>query len=222
MPFARQLLTLLLLVLLLPTAWSADELWRQEKDEGGIQIHTRAVPGWSIREIRGSTRFEGRLSSLVAVIDDSSASPELNEFVVKSSVERRDSATRYQLYSVTDMPWPVTDRDVLTEREIVQDPATLAVTISDKATENLMPVQKGLVRILKSRQQWTLTPAADGSVQVEWRMLTDPAGPIPSSMLNALSISTPLRTLAKLKELAQRPRYAQARLSFIRERPAGS
>lgn len=217
---ARWLLTLLLLALSSP-AWSAEEGWRQEKDQDGIQIYTRAVDGWSIREIRGVTRFRGRLTSLVAVIDDAAASPELNEFVAKASVEKRDSATRYQLYSLTDMPWPLTDRDVLTQREIVQDKATLAVTITDVAIDNVMPAKKGLVRIVKSRQQWTLTPVPEGGVRVEWRTLTDPAGPIPSSLLNALSVSTPFTTLGKLKDLAQRPKYAQARLAFVKDDAGG-
>ncbi|MFA5941109.1 MAG: hypothetical protein WC809_17275 [Sinimarinibacterium sp.] len=210
-----------LLFAIAPSVWGADEGWRLEKDDDGIQICTRAVDGWSIREIRGVTRFQGHLSSLVAVIGDISASPELNEFVVKSSVEKRDSDTRYQVYSLTDMPWPLTDRDILIQRQIAQDPTTLAVAIADVATQDIMPVKEGLVRIVRSRTQWTLTPAADGSVLVELRMLSDPAGPIPPSLLNALSISTPFKTLAKLKELAQRPKYAQARLAFIREATGG-
>lgn len=217
-----QLLPLLLLLVATSPAWSADPGWRLEKDEKGIQIHTRAVEGWSIREIRAVTRYQGRLSSLVAVIDDAGAAPQLNEFVENSSVERRESETRYQTYSQTRMPWPLTDRDVLMQRQIVQDRSSLAVTITDAALDNVKPVQKDFVRIVRSRQEWRLKPAGDGSIEVELRMLSDPAGPIPSSLLNKLSINTPFNTVAKLKALAQRPPYAQARLAFIREPGTGS
>jgi hypothetical protein len=215
MRYARRIVSLLL-VLCCASA-SAGEDWRLEKDKDGIQIFSRAVDGWSIREIRGLTSFHGRLGSLVSVLNDPATGPELNEFVVKAEVEQRDSDTRYRLYNLTKMPWPLSDRDVLNQREITQDPATHAVTIVDTATDGLMPVKKGLVRIVRSRQQWTFTPAAGGTVQVELRWLSDPNGPIPSSLVNALSVSTPFNTIVKLCRLAQRPEYAQAQLAFIKD-----
>ena len=216
MRLAQRLVVLLLLIVAAPV-WSAEDAsWKLEKDKDGIQIYSRAVPGWEIREMRGLTRYSGSLGSLVAVLTDPAVASELNEFVAKTSVEQRDSDTRYRLYTLTKMPWPLTDRDVLMQREIAQDTRTGAVTVTDTATENLMPEKKGLVRIIKSRQQMTLTPNADGSISIELRMLSDPRGPIPSSLMNSLSVSTPFKTLAKLKEIAQRPKYAQARPGFIK------
>ena len=217
MCLAHRFLACLLFMLAVP-AWSADAAgWKLEKDKDGIQIYTRAVPGWEIREMRGVTRHAGSLGSLVAAIHDPAAAPELNEFVAKSTIEQRDSETRYRLYTLTKMPWPLTDRDALMQREIVQDAKTRVVTVTDTATDQLMPERKGLVRIIKSRQQWTLTPNADGSVGVELRILSDPRGPIPSSLLNTLSVSTPFKTLSQLKAVAQRAKYTQARLAFIKE-----
>lgn len=203
-------------------ASAADAEWRVDKDSDGIRVSTRAVEGWTIREIRAESQIKGRLSSLVATLVDPAASPELNEFVVESTVQNRERDTRYQLYTLTKMPWPLTDRDVLTQREIAQDSASAVVTITDTAVRNGVPEKPGLVRISRSRQQWTLTPLADGSVGVELRMLTDPNGPIPASLLNRLSISTPFKTLGKLRELAQSARYAQARLAFIKEPAEGT
>jgi len=213
MRYARRVALLLFALCCAPAP--ADDGWLREKDKDGIQIYSRAVDGWTIREIRGVTTFHGRLGSLVAVIDDPAAAPQLNEFVVKSEVEQRDSDTRYRLYMLTKMPWPLSDRDVLNQREITQDPGTHAVTVVDTATDGLMPAKKGLIRIVRSRQQWTFTPVADGEVQVELRWLSDPAGPIPSALINALSVSTPFNSMVKLRQLAQRPEYAQARPTFI-------
>lgn len=210
---------LVLMSLAIPPAGAAEEAWRVEKDQDGIRISSRAVEGWTIREIRGEARYTGRLSSLVAAINDPAASPELNEFVVESTVQKRERDTRYQLYSLTKMPWPLADRDVLMQRDIAQDPATLAVTVTDTAVTGGVPENQNLVRIIRSRQQWTFTPDADGSVVIELRMLTDPNGPIPSSLLNKLSISTPFKTLVKLRELAQSPRYAWAQLAFVKGPP---
>jgi hypothetical protein len=193
--------------------------WRVEKDENGIRIESRAVPGWEIREMRGTARFDGSVDSLVAVIVDAKAAPQLNEFVVESKVLQRDSEQRYQVYSLTKMPWPLKDRDVLTQRVIARDAQTGAVTITEEAIPDGMPETKGLVRIRRSHNRWTLTPAAEGGTQIELQMLSDPAGPIPSSLINSMSVSTPYKMIEKLKSLARQAPYATAEATLAFEAP---
>jgi len=163
------------------------------------------------------TRIRARLSSLVAVIDDISARHELTDVVSEAQIEHRDSDTRYQVYSAMKMPWPIADRDILNQREIVQDGNSLAVTITDVAIEDPSPLKKGLVHILKSHTRWMLVPTPDGSIQVQWQTLSDPAGPIPASIINAMSVSTPIKTLSRLREMVQRTQYAHAKLAFIED-----
>jgi hypothetical protein len=189
--------------------------WRVEKDENGIRIESRAVPGWDIREMRGTARFGGPLASLVAVINDPAAAPRLNELVAESKVVQRESETRFQVYTLTKMPWPLKDRDVLTQRVIEHDAQTGVVTIADEATAGAVPEQNGLVRITRSHNRWTLTPTTDGAINIELRMLSDPAGPIPSSLINSMSVSTPLKTIAQLMTLAREPVYAEANAVFV-------
>lgn len=216
---ARRLCAALLVVAATATsALAADAAWKLQKDKDGIQVSTRPVAGWQIHEVRGQVSIEARLSSLVAVITDETATPELTDLVEHSEVQNRESDTRYQIYARMKMPWPVSNRDIVNQREVVQDPQTLAVTITDAATSTGQPPNKDYVRIVKSTQRWILTPQADGSVQVESYILSDPAGPIPSSIINAMSVSTPFRTLTKLRELVKRPKYADAKLSYITEK----
>jgi hypothetical protein len=120
------------------------------------------------------------------------------------------------------MPFPVKDRDILNQREIRQDAHTGVVTITGVATRDVLPPRKGLVRIERSRQQWILTPTPEGTVTVELRSLSDPAGPIPAALINSMSVETPFDMLTKLAEIAKREKYAQARLAFIHEGNAGS
>lgn len=215
----RLLASFLAVMSLVPGALSATDAgdWRLERDAEGIRIYTRAVPGWSIREIRGLVRIPARLASVVAVIDDVPASPQLNPLVAQASIHQRASAAHYHVYSTVEMPWPLADRDVLSEREIRQDAGTLVVTIRERAQPGLLPPREGFVRIVQSHQQWTLTPLDGGAVQAEMRLLSDPAGPIPAALVNALSVSTPFDTLARLREMAQRPPYRDAVRAYLRE-----
>ena len=214
----RGMLVLLAAAMAAPAG--ADEAWRVDKDQDGIQVSTRAVEGWSMREIRGGMHADARLSSLVAVIVDVRVAHDLSDVVAEQRVLQRDNDTRYSLYSAMKLPWPVSNRDIVNQREIAQDPGSLAVTITDLAVANAPP-QDGYVRMTRSRQKWTLTPAAGGGVQVEMRALSDPNGPIPAFIVNAMAVDGPFKTLSKLRALAQSPAYAAAVLPFIRE-PASS
>jgi hypothetical protein len=197
-------------------AWPAGE-WRMEKDQDGIQIYSRQVEGWSIREFKGVTRIDARLSSVVAVINDIEASREMMQLPTDASIYDRESDTRYRWYSKVDMPWPMTDRDILNQREIVQGTGSGSVTITDTALKDVLPRKKGLIRLERSSQVWTLTPEAGGQITAEVRILSDPAGPIPVAFINAMSVDTPFGMLAKLKGIVKREKYAQAKLPFINE-----
>jgi hypothetical protein len=218
---ALWILTVFALALACPEVRSDEDGWRLEKDKDGIQVYTRAVQGWSIRELRGVTRIPAPLSSLVAVIYDVRASRELIDVVSEAEIQHRESDTRYQIYSAMKLPWPISARDILNQREIKQNKSSLAVTITDVAVQDAIAPRKGFVRIVKSRHEWTFEPTTEGAVLVEMRTLSDPAGPIPASLINAMSVSTPFKTLSKLREMAQRSEYAHAKLSFIEEAVGG-
>jgi len=212
-----KLLTLLCLSLSAPLLQAADASWKLEKDAEGVQVYTRAVEGYSIREIRAVTRVPARLSAVVAVLEDVGAVSQLSDVVSEAEILRRQSDTRYQVYSVLKMPWPLDDRDLINQRELRQDPATLTVTISNVAISDAAPPRKGRVRIVKSNQQWVLKPEADGQVLAEMRALTDPNGPIPAAAINAMSVGSPFKSLLKLREMAQSPKYRQANLAHVTE-----
>lgn len=212
-------LSALILLLVAPFAQAADEGWRLEKDQGGIQIYTRAVEGYKIREIRGVVRVQAPVSAVAAMLADPAVTPQISETVSLAKVLRRQGAQRSQIYQVLDMPWPLDDRDIVVQREIRQDPKTYAVVIADSATPDAAPAEKGRVRVQKSRTQWTLTPQADGTVETEMRALTDPNGPIPASVINSMSVGVPFKSLDKLRTLAQQPKYRQGKLDFIKEAP---
>jgi len=215
----HRLSALILLLLAAPFAQAADEGWRLEKDQGGIQIYTRAVEGYKIREIRGVVRVQAPLTAVAAMLSDPAISPQISETVSQAKILQRQGAQRAQVYQVLDMPWPLDDRDIVVQREIRQDPKTYAVVIADSATPEAAPAEKGRVRVQKSRTQWTLTPQADGTVETEMRALTDPNGPIPASVINSMSVGVPFKSLDKLRTLAQQPKYRQGKLDFIKEAP---
>ena len=197
----------------LASAAAADEGWKTEKDADGIRIESRAVPNWSIHEIRASARINAPLSTVVAVLDDVPAITQLNDVVAEAKIVKRSDATHYRMYAAMKMPWPVSNRDIYNDRVLTQDAATRVVRITDSAVTDA-PAEKGYVRIVKSTQTWTLTPTADGKVDARMQVLSDPGG-IPAALINTMSVSSPFKTMSKLRELSVQAKYAQAKPEFL-------
>jgi hypothetical protein len=215
------LLTAVVMILPVSTARCDEDGWRLEKDKDGIQVYTRAVPGWSIREFKGVTQIHAGLKSLVAVINDIPASRELTEGLIEAEVRERESDVRFKIYSAMKMPWPIADRDILNQREIQQDKNTFCVTITDTGVQDPPGPKRGFVRITNSHQVWTLRPIAWHEVYVETRTLADPAGPIPARLINIMAIGVPFKTLKKLNEMVERAQYTHPDLRYIEEMPTG-
>lgn len=205
--------------LLLPVVSAAPKLddWHLEKSHDGIQIYSRAVAGWDIHETRGVARISGHLSSFAAVLDNVKSLGDLSPMVSGAEVVQCDGPAAYRYHARIDMPWPVTDREVYYQRTIAQNHETLELTVTDAVLAE-SPNHKGLVRMTKGRQQWRVTPLANGENQVEVQILSDPGGPIPSSLINMMSQGAPLDALQRMRRLVNDPRYVDADLPWIKER----
>lgn len=207
---------ILLCVFALPLSAKEDG-WRLDKDDDGIQIYTRAVEGSDYREIRGTTRIQGKLSSIVALLEDMSYWPKLNKVISSARVHERISETESVIHVEMDMPWPVSDRDVVNRRQWQQDAGSKVVTMTTVATTDVLPEQKDYVRIVQSTQNWTLTPKPDGTVELVWVTRTDPNGPIPAPIVNFLSVGGPHDSLTVLRAAIEAGEFSDARPGFIAE-----
>lgn len=211
------LLTLILLCGFVSAGTVNNEDWRLEKDRQGIQIYTRAVEGSGFREIRGSVTIDGRLSSVVALLQDMNYWPKLNKLFTSVSLYEQLSETESLVYFQMDMPWPVKDRDILYQRTLQQDVKSKIVTMTEVATSGIFNEQDGYVRVVDSTHHWTLVPRQDGGVDVNWVTYTDPNGPIPASMVNWLSVGPPFDSVSVLRKAIENGEYRDARLPYIQE-----
>ena len=207
------------IVLLYPSARAADdEAWTLKKNNGGIEIFVRKVPGSKMREFRALMRIPGAsLSSLVAVFDDAASYPRWMHNCIEARVVKRISSAERITYSATKAPWPVSDRDMITRSIIRQDPSTLAITLSIRALPEYLPAVEGRVRVQKLDATWTFRPEADGSVLVIYQLHSEPGGSLPVGLANLAVVEMPYNTFLKLRNIVREEKYATARFPQISE-----
>ena len=190
--------------------------WELRKNENGIAVYTRYAEGSDLKEVRVVSEVNSTLNGCVALIMDLKNYPNwiyaCSEASVLSVV---NSQERYQ-YQVTDVPWPVSDRDVVSYFKIGQDESTKIVTTTNSSDPGRIPEKEGRVRVQYFKTTYKLSPLPNGKVKVEFELYVDPGGNIPAWLINANIVTAPYKTtLAMMKQLTA---YQTASLPFIKEK----
>jgi hypothetical protein len=80
-----------------------------------------------------------------------------------------------------------------------------------------IPCVEGHVRVVLFKALWTLTPIKNGMVNVEYQLLLDPGGVVPSWVIKLGIVDGPYKTELKMKEWLFKEKYQSAKISFITE-----
>jgi len=185
-------------VLLVAAAATAAEEWTLDKQEDGIDVYTRPVPGSGIKEFMATADVESDVEAIMQVLRNSAGFKDWFPNTSESRLLARDGDVSYQ-YSVMKTPWPVTNRDNIFRSVATVDEATGVVDITVAAAPDYYPVQEGRVRVQKANGLWKLEPAGSKKTRVTFRMHLDPGGGIPEWLINARVVATPFEALTNLR-----------------------
>ena len=210
------LISVSILISLSP-AIQANEKWRLSKEEEGIKIYVQDKPRSKLKSFKGHMTINSRLSALVSVLEDTETYPRWLHNCRSAKTLRRKSDTQFMNYVVTNMPWPVADRDAVIESVRTQNNKTKQVEIVLNAEPQAASKVKGKVRIHTLSGRWLLTPKEDRKIDIMYEMTVDPSGNIPKWIVNAMAVDLPFYTLQKLRNVVKEEQYQQIKLNSITE-----
>lgn len=209
---------LFFLLLLVATSAGAAE-WELARDRGGVKVWTREEPGFPIRAFKAVTVVDSSLSGLVSLILDTDRVSQWAYRIMKIEVLSRDDAeASFVIRTETDFPWPLSNRDVILAGQVSQDDKTRIVTIRSRSTPvGQYPLDPDFLRMPDMVGDWIFRPLGHGKVEVTMIGRANPAGNIPSAVVNLIIHETPYQTLLGLRKIIGEQRYQGARLPQIRE-----
>ena len=189
--------------------------WQLEKDEENIKVYLRNTHGSPVKSFMGKMKVKASISSIVSILDDTASYPRwlFNCRSAKSISRKSDNESTY--YIVTNMPWPVADRDAIITSKRTQNPSNTVVEIKMATKPSLIPKAKGKVRIESLQGRWLLTPINNQEVDIVYQMSIDPGGNIPKWVVNAMTVDLPFHTLKNLKKISKEAKYVNAKVSGI-------
>jgi len=173
------------------------------QNEASVKVWTQSEQGTNFKAFRGEVIINAPLDQVVSVIRDT---PNVPQWYYKSKLAKqlkRLNDHQSLNYSVTDLPWPVSDRDLVILATVSND-SDGGVTIQMRAQPDAYPPQIGLIRVPRLEGFWKLQPqhsdTSQPSVKVTLQISTEPGGDIPSWLVNAMVVDMPFNSLKNLKE----------------------
>jgi hypothetical protein len=138
--------------------------------------------------------------------------------MTEARVIKQINPMEFEVYQRVKTPWPLDDRDVCGHYQLKQDPHTLDVSLITHSVPKVLPVVAGVVRVQKNRTTWTIKPIAKNKNKCEYFLMLDPAGEVPSWIINLFISEGPYSSLVKLKQRVHLPKYAHATKPWIAEK----
>lgn len=196
----RLILPLCILVLTTVTVWADNATeWQLDRDNDGIQVYTRSVPGYDIIEVQGVTRLSAPVERLVAALSDPALCADWIPSCSEAAIVERDSDTAFTLYRRIKNTFPFKDRDYVLAVRLHREPDTDAVTLTFEDLKSDAPENRCCVRMDRYAGFWKFRPLANGKVEITYRVHLLPGGGLPNSMVNMGVPDLPYDTLTNLK-----------------------
>ena len=191
--------------------------WTLKTDKEGILVYTQDLENSPFKAIKTVCTIDASLSRLTAVLLDIPGSVDWVYGTKSCVLLKQVSPSDLLYYSEVNLPWPANNRDFIIRVTVTQDEKTKAVTVLGEPKAGYLPEKKNIIRIHKSYSKWLITPLSPGKVKIEYVLQVDPAGSVPSWMVNMFATHGPYESFRRLREQVKKPIYNHVRLPFIKD-----
>jgi len=193
------LLVTVLLAGALPAAGLADD-WEDIATRDGIVASRRFVEGRTLPQLRSIAEVAGTPYEILAVLLDVPAYRNWVPDCAEATTLRRLGTWRSIIYTRTDLPWPVRDREAIIEQEVVFVRSPVLVKVTFRAIDAPDVARApDTVRTRDADGSYTIEALDDGRSRVTYMVDADPGGILPDWLIKTQSRRNPLETLAGLR-----------------------
>jgi len=187
------------------------------KDSEGIRVFARPVSGSAFKAFRAEVELTASLDSVLALMDDF---PACTRWVHQCKEGRLLEETGFNdktFYQATNMPFPVKDRDYILRAQLFMHDDKQGVNLTLSARPQAIPETVDIrLQEISGHYDFRKDVNQEG-IQIThlvWEQHIDPAGKIPTWLVNALLVDIPFNSLRDFRALVSEEPYKSARLSY--------
>ena len=212
--FKLSISTILIMGILISVSGATDDGWKKIGESDGIEGYARPTTRSSVDEIKAVGNVDAPIAVVEAVIRDVSVMPEYiflcKEAALINIPDMKSSGDIIYFHSVTDLPFPVSDRDVVAKSLWSVDKATGAIYCHTEGIKTAYKQDKKIVRMPLSIIDCTLIPRGADKTEVIYQALADPGGALPSFIVNMLTNDYGIKTIAGLRQMVKKDKFRNA------------
>ncbi len=183
---------------------SVENSWKLVKQEGNTKVYTRSREDIKIKEVRITTNMKTSMNKFLKVLNDV---PGYANWVFKCQNAKRIltvSEHEFYYYTSSNLPFPLSDRDMVIHSRQWTDPLTQTVYAESVADPHYLPEKEDYVRVPYLKSAWVIQPLKDGTLKINYSISTDPGGSLPSWLVNMAITQGPVKTMELLAELVEK------------------
>lgn len=192
------LLFLIAIPVLVTAQDTAGGPWKEERSDENLVIHSRAVPGTEIREVKATAIMTGTIKEAVDIIFDRKNHPGNMPYIVKSVVLSKDEKC--------DVSYNIVSPPVASNRDYIVRSCTDTVSRYEvklwweTATHPDHPETDANVRVKINKGYYIFRQVEPDKLLVDYYIYTDPGGSLPifvKNIANRTGVSDVLESLEK-------------------------
>ncbi|KAJ3015493.1 hypothetical protein HKX48_004569 [Thoreauomyces humboldtii] len=180
-----------------------ESAWKFHSEQQGIKISTIEDGASAMPIVRGDATFppEYSVDDIMNVLRTNGARKIWDARFEDGEMMEWLNTTELVFHSVQKGQFPVSARDICGLQVTLVDARSTTYVVATSVIDPLVPVDSKRVRADLTVAGWILKPANNGGVAVTYVVKIDVRGSIPSAIVKAVSIQTPLCVAEVLKYL---------------------
>ncbi|MFZ3158521.1 MAG: START domain-containing protein [Smithella sp.] len=206
--FKLSQLIFLIAAISIAAAWAADDGWKKIGESDGIAGYTRPTTRSGVDEIKAVGIVDASIAVVEAVIRDISIMPQYiflcKESFVVSTPEMKSEGDVIYFYSLTDLPFPLSDRDIIAKALWSMDKSTGAIYCHSEGVKTAYKQNQDVIRMPLSITDCKLVPKGADKTEVTYQVLGDPGGKLPHFLVSMFTKNYGIKTIAGLRQMVKK------------------
>lgn len=169
--------------------------WNLVQDEDEIRIYTRPNDKTNLNDFKADMIISASIeevSSHMSAMEDQSKW--MYDRELTKVLDRPNDRTTI-VYSVTNAPWPVTDRDAVVSFTYSENNTDEFIRIDVANIDDYHPLNEDLVRVPYIKGFWELIKIDDNSTKIVFMNAASPGGSIPDWLADSFVLDMPYHSL---------------------------
>ena len=212
------LIGLILISVVSHAVWksSGNNEWELQRDEEGVRIFTKKIPGDPLLKVRGIGKIRSKMAGIFKLMRDAQSCVDAGCY--DASVLETENYPHIVYYKLTyPLFFPFQDREYIVVSEFTQHPVTKEINVDYVATPDKVPPTDCCVRITHMDNKWRFTPLDNGEVEVEFELDTSSGGFFPDVVISMGAPGLVHWAILDFQRILDKEKYRNAKAEYVEE-----